>query len=235
MDASRSLAVDVPLDETDFASVSLMPRQVMHGAAEQTPLDDRVSLAPPRVITLDANPVTALAGDVIDLHAINHPRPLRFCLLTIDIGFHHVTEEPIVQAAISTRLFNEPPNGHPEPVAIAMIPGLATRAIKRSSTIKLGVNLQVVSSEASRTVEHESGEPYLQAHKPGRSDPAWFFKRTQDQELAGPHQLLAVIAMPPDGHCKALVDLSASIRRRRAGLIGYEAQLRPDFGLVDLV
>lgn len=235
MDSSSSIFVHVPVDEAEFVPLTLSPRQVMHGAAEQSPLNDRVSLAPPRVVTLDSDTIRNIAGDLVALHAGSNAEPLRFCLLTIDVSFHHIPDEPVAQATVGIQLVKEPRNGGPEPVAIAMIPGLAVRAVKRSSTIRLGADLQMINSEVGRSVEYESGEPYLQAHQPGRSDPVWFFNRTRHQELVGPHQLMTVVAMPPASRCTALISLTASIRRRRAGLVGYEAQLPPDFRLVNLV
>lgn len=233
MESDRSPGIEVSLGEPVFLPVPLVPREVMHGGAD-LPLEDRVALAAPRVIRLEPDEVRAIAGDLVGRYAEGRVDSLRYCLLSIDVSFLHVPAEPIVQATVNISLFNDSPNGQPDPVAIAMVPEIAIRATKRSSAVKFNANLQLVSSEIGRTVEYEGGDPYLQAHKPGRSDPAWFFTQTSAQNLAGPQQLLLVVAMSPHSHCKALLDMSANVRRRRAGLLGYSARLPVDCRLIEL-
>jgi hypothetical protein len=108
-----------------------------------------------------------------------------------------------------------------------------TRAVRRTSKVTIGADLKFLKPAIEKSVEDE-GEVFLEALGQGCNDPLWSFKRTASQNLAGIHELSMVVALPANVRCKALLSLSADIRRKRAGLFGYEVEMPPELGIVDL-
>jgi hypothetical protein len=205
---------------------------MLHGMPGHDLVNGRVSIGRPQVTPLNANGVERWGGEELAEHARYLTGSARFCLLSTAVNFHHHEREPVEHATLNVQLreYSSATSGHP--VARDLSPLRAVHTVKRSSSLKLNVDLKFVKPEATQSVEEQNDTPYLEAEGLGRSDVLWTFTRTGRQKLTGVHSLRMVIQLPGIGACKALFALSAGIRLGR--IIEHEAQMPPQMSAVDI-
>jgi hypothetical protein len=107
-----------------------------------------------------------------------------------------------------------------------MYPRRLEKAVQVWRTVRLGGSLKVEGiASAESGVEQEERwthqEVYLQALNELQPNPIWEFRSTPRAEIRGLQRLVLVVRAPKAAPVRATVRLSATVRRKRLGIIPY--------------
>jgi hypothetical protein len=96
-----------------------------------------------------------------------------------------------------------------------------------SRTVSLSGKLGFVKAEHAQTTDGVQ-ERLILGLGEGQNDPEWRFRATSSQkEIVGIYRLQIIVRASSGVHCQASIIVAATVRRRRAGLISYRAELPP--------
>ena len=209
------------LSDPELVAVTLQPRRVLHGRTDLESLDFRVYLGAPLV--------TRLSADVLDHAAAEFLRTeepqAAYYLLNLIINCYPTYDAPLVAADVGVLLTHDGPADIPAPVAWSMTPNELITPVTGSTTVDLTANLGFVKAGVTHTIENAQ-ERFLLGLGEGQSNPEWQFRATSSQhEIVGIHRLSVIVRAPSDVRCQAGIIVAATVRKRRAGLIRYRAQL----------
>lgn len=100
-----------------------------------------------------------------------------------------------------------------------------TKAVTRHTSLNVKAGLGVLKPEGQRGSQYEQEEPFLLARGIDTTSVQWEFRQTPHQDLDGSHELLATVELPVGAAGSFRLSAAVSIRRKRFGIIGYDAQL----------
>ena len=180
-------------------------------------LEGRLSLGMPISFYLDD---PALLAEHEKLHAYSEQaRNVLFYYFQVDVGFVHVDSDPFIKATIEVSL-SDPRGGYT--VARSLSPDrlLSTSSLTRSTTISSDLKF----ARIERRNEHEQSPTTLIAVGEGTPHATWTITRAGDAHIEGTYSL-SLIAECQSSSAQALISVSSAIRRRRIGIVPYQAQL----------
>jgi hypothetical protein len=112
-------------------------------------------------------------------------------------------------------------------IAWSLSPRVAFNAIEVTNKIKLDSSLKFGVGEVGAGGEREEKlterDVFLQAFNELRFDPVWEFNALKTQPLVGSHRLHLIVRRALGVACRGTVALSATVSRKRFGLIPYRA------------
>lgn len=220
--------VSFDLPEPTWHELALEPETVTTKGAPSAPaerLEGWISLGQPVSV-----PVTleSVADDAeLRQFLTAHRAEFKFYLVHLACTFRPAAGEKFANAWLEVKLAREDSTPEPLPIAWSMEPHRLEKAVEFSRTVKLGASLKlaglVTGPEAS--VEEQKkwtdAEIFLEALNELQSDPVWEFTMTKSTEIRGLHRLAMVVRVPREAPAQGHVSLSASVQRKRLGLIPY--------------
>ncbi|WP_369228847.1 hypothetical protein AB5J56_00395 [Streptomyces sp. R21] len=212
---------EVEVPEPSYTELELDPVPVLHGLFDPHAVRHRVYLGHPVVVQLASDQLP----DDLKPYGDQNSHDRAFCLLLLDLNFRHVPGEPILMADLEVAV-STGPHSQPKPGVILHIsPLMLSTPQVRSSKVALKADFGVLKPEAERSRQGEVHTAYLLSDGVGTPSVVWSFKRVVPQELDHPHQLTLIVDMPNGVRCDAVLSLTANIRKKRAGVLGYRAQI----------
>ncbi|WP_037679970.1 hypothetical protein [Streptomyces griseus] len=218
------MGFDVDIPEPSYVELELEPVKVLHGPFDPHAVRERVYLGHPLVWRLEPD---ALPEDLRP-YAEQNAQHRVFHLMLLEVNFRHDPREPVLLVNLEVMLSAGAHQQGKPAVAIRVSPrGLSTPRV-RSSRLAVAADFGVLKPEAERSRQDEAGEPYLRVEGVGTSVVHWEFTRVAPRELADPHQLTLLTDTPRGVPVDAVLSLSATVRRKRAGFVNCTARI-PDF------
>lgn len=211
----------------DLVDVELVARAVLHGAQDGRPERGVFYLGRPYTAPLNLD----TASGHLRSYAEERRGAAQFRHLVVDLTLAPRAGEPIrhVTVSVTTSLADDSQT----PVLFrAASPQRLARAITRGSRLAVKTQLGVANPEAERVFQYESEEPFLLARGVGTDTVQWEFRATPGQALDGSHELTATLEVPTGVSGSILLAAAVDIRKKRLGLIGYEARLPHDLNAV---
>jgi hypothetical protein len=98
--------------------------------------------------------------------------------------------------------------------------------------VSVKTDFGAVKPEAERGSQYEKEDPFLLARGIGTGNLQWEFRETPGQALDGSHELQATLELPVGVTGSILLSAAVNIRRKRLGIIGYNAQLPQDIAVL---
>jgi hypothetical protein len=201
--------------------VTLRSRKVLHRRTPDS-LEHRVSLGEPHATRLLADNLDAVAADYLR----SAEQQATFYLLSLFISFRPQDDAPLVSADVSVLLTHDGPANLAAPIAWSMDPTEVSEPVKARTEVAFTASLGLVKAEVSRTIGSEPRETFLLGLGERQSNPEWQFRTTSGQpQLTGLHRLTTVVCAPSATVCQAGIIVAATVRKRRAGLFHYRAEL----------
>lgn len=116
------------------------------------------------------------------------------------------------------------------PMAWSMKPHRLEDLIEISSTIKIGGSLKFLEETAvkggyEREETRTRKEPFIVALNELQFNPTWQFSRLETIGISGSYSLALIVRTSKASVTQGTVNLSATIQRRRLGLIPYRVPL----------
>ncbi|MFD5503970.1 hypothetical protein ACFWJS_30340 [Streptomyces sp. NPDC127061] len=153
-----------------------------------------------------------------------------FCLLSFVCTFRPAPDPrdpaPFVHAVVGVEL--ESPGAGPEcrPIAWSISPreqrsGGTSRQTKVALTAKLGIVEPAFERTSDATAESFGVVGMGELH----SDPEWRFRPVNGRPLVGDERISMVVRIPAGQLAQATLQVSATVRQRRMGLVPYRAEL----------
>lgn len=197
------------------------------GVAE--PLPERISIGQAKCGAVERARVDAETRRFLDGKTAS-----AFWLLELTCSFIADEGEPLERAWLKLQLTASPPEAA-EPLAWSMEPrslGDPEKVSKKTSfDASLKLKSETVPLEAGPAVsrettrEHTKQVPFVEAHGEGTATPSWIFDRTPITEIRGIHHLRTIVEAPAAGTTEGKISIGATVRRKRLGLVPYEADL----------
>jgi hypothetical protein len=189
-------------------------------------LANRVSIGVPILLPFGGGPA-ADDPQVAEYLRLNEER-YRTQLLAVPCSFTS-GPEPLVGAVLTVALTSDDGPDAEQPVARCLTPRKQSRkASSRPISLELGLSASPSVRGMIGAPQQEAEETYfLLAHGEGTSDPGWLFRRTKGIDFDDVYHHSMLVTLPWQAPARARLALSASVRRRRGGIIPYTAQL-PD-------
>ncbi|MFE6494777.1 hypothetical protein [Streptomyces sp. NPDC057748] len=210
----------------DLVAVDLVPRPVLHGAQDDQPERGVFYLGRPFTSPLDLE----TAPEHIRSYAAEKHSEVEFRRLVVNLSLSPKAGEPIRHITVNAAI--DADNGSKEPLFRDASPLRLTKAVTRSSKVGVKTDFGVVKPEAERGSQYEREEPFLLARGIGTNSVQWEFRQTPGQALDGSHELLATLELPVGATGSILLSAAVSIRRKRLGIIGYDARLPQDIAVM---
>lgn len=220
------LTIELPEMQGDtWRDLALEPEVRATKGGKQAPaerLEGWVSLGEPVVLPLTPE---RLADDPA-LRDFVAREEFAFCLVHLACSFRPREGEPFANAWLEVLLARADGMPRPLPVAWSMYPRRLEKAVEVSRTVRLGASLKVEDiAGAESGMEQEERwthhEVYLQALNELQPNPIWEFHSTPRAEIRGLQRLVLVVRAPKAAPAQATVRLSATVRRKRLGIIPY--------------
>lgn len=198
--------------------VFLREASVVMGKADHLDIvEGRVSLGMPISFHLDD---PALLAEHERLHAYSEQaRDVLFYYFQVDVGFAHVDSDPFTNVAIEVSL-SDPDGGYT--VARSLSPDrlLSTSPLTQSTTITSDLKF----ARIERRNEHQKSATTLIAVGEGTPHATWTITRVGGARIEGTYSLCLIVECQSSS-AQALISVSSAIRRRRIGIVTYQAQL----------
>ncbi|RMI28086.1 hypothetical protein [Streptomyces triticirhizae] len=205
---------------TDLIDVELVPRAVPHGARDGGSERGVFYLGQPYMVPLDP---ADLDGD-LRAHAEGRIGAVKYQRLVVNLSLAPRQGEPFRHVVVNAVATAVAPS--PEPILFrAASPLRHTTTVNRSSRLAVTSDQLPVSPELEWSSQHAREEPYLVARGIDTDTVQWEFHRTTGHVLDGSYELKAVLEIPLGVTGGVLLSASATIRKKRLGLIGYRARL----------
>ncbi|MGC4984312.1 hypothetical protein ACLQ18_27335 [Streptomyces sp. DT193] len=222
---------DVEVPDPSYVDLELEPVPVLHGPFDPHGVRQRVFLGHPVVWELAPD---HLPEDLKQYGEQNsHHRAFRFMML--DLNFRHESGAPILMANLEVAV-STGHHAHPKPgVVLRMSPLTLSTPRVRSSKIALKADFGMLKPEAEHSWQGEAGEAYLLSDGVGTPSVQWSFNRVPPQELDHPHQLTLIVDTPKGVRCDAVLSLSATLRKKRAGVLHFRARIPHFLAVTELV
>jgi hypothetical protein len=152
----------------------------------------------------------------------------RFCLLRITPTFHEgkggVIEEGFVRVTLET-----PGQRLPEsPKVWWMRPGNIEEATTRSRNIRGASNVAPIQAGVTFGTSYEKHDPFIVAYGLQCPTAYWKFTRTRGRDIRGSHELEMVIWIPGECETEALIEIHATARIRKFGMVPVRGNLDND-------
>jgi hypothetical protein len=216
---------EVELPEVTWHRVDLNPRTVKGGTQPEPrdSLPERMSVGEPIVLRI----TPALIGNdqTLASYLEQEGRDFDFLMVRLGCTFLPADGETFVSAWIRL-LLERLDGGDPEPIAWSMQPDRVVDVVKQTRGIEIGPELQLepvgLGATYSRDTEVNRKEYFIQAFNLLQPDPRWRFTPTRSTSISGSYLLTLVIRAPKDTEAEATMDLGASVRRKRLGIIPYQ-------------
>lgn len=204
---------------SDLVPVDLVPRPVLHGAQDGQP-EQGVFFILGRPFTSPLDLGTA--PEQIRSYAAEKQGEVEFRRLAVNLSLFPKAGEPIRHVIVSATLSS----GSTEPLFRDASPLRLAKAVTVNSKASVKTDFGAVKPEAERGSQYERDEPFLLARGIGTDSVQWEFRQTRSQALEGPHELLATLQLPAGATGSILLSAAVSIRKKRLGIIGYDAELQ---------
>jgi hypothetical protein len=104
-----------------------------------------------------------------------------------------------------------------------MMPLRLAQPVQVARTVKLGADAKLVQAELTSGVTVSADTVYLQALHLQESNPTWEFSRTDTSDIRGAAQLALVVRAARHTRPIGTVELMATVRTTRFGLLAYQA------------
>jgi hypothetical protein len=151
-----------------------------------------------------------------------------FYLLNVTCSLYQAKNEPFAAAIVALELAGEDPSD-PAPIAWSMDPVRLFHPVEISRTISLSPSLKIMGVGLETKVEvgdkRERQEVFLEALYELESTPTWALYRTGSAALRGLQEFKLVIQAPKGATTLGNVAASATVERKRFGLMAYHAAL----------
>jgi hypothetical protein len=187
-----------------------------------------VSLGEPVIFPITLDEVPEDDPDLRQFLAANGAT-YNFYMVHLACTFRPADGESFDKAWLAVDLSREDGLPQPQPIAWSMKPTKLDKLVEISRTVKLGATLKlaeiVVGPEAGLEQERKwtGSEIFLEALNELQPNPIWEFSRTNSVEIRGGHRLVLVARTPKEAATQGAVSLSASVERKRLGIIPYRA------------
>jgi hypothetical protein len=217
--------VQVPeLVELDTTLASAAPT-TRSGDVHPRQLGVRLSLGDPLSVALTPD----FAADDNELRAFveSEAASARYWLVHLACTFSPADGELLESAWLTVTLRREDGGGIPRPIAWSMSPMRQERPVQRSRTLKIGAKAKVIEASADAGTTVTGGLVYLEALNLQEPTPSWEFRRTAADEITGSCRLALVVRGPREVGVDGTVELTATVRTRRFGLLAVRADV-PD-------
>lgn len=198
------------------------------------PMAGVISLGRPisQQITVD------LAGDDAALRAFLTDEGSAWCFHVVHLG---VTFKPddgsrIGQAWLTVRLARADGVPEPPPIAWSLMPPRSERPVERTRSLTIGANLGFDASLEFAT-RGRRNVVFVETYGLQQPTCGWEFNRTPLDEIRGTQRLALIARIPKDTVTTGIVELDASVIRRRLGILPYRTALAGvplSFALPDL-
>jgi hypothetical protein len=219
---------ELPQVETVLADIG---RATRGSASTPRELRVRLSLGEPLAVPMTAE---FAAGDAALRTFVEGEAAIsRYWLVHLACTFSPPDDERLERAWLSVSLSRDDDGtAAPRPIAWSMNPMRLERPVQHARALKVGANAKLVeaSLDAGRTIT--GGAVYLEALNVQEPTPSWEFHRTDADEIRGSFQLALVVRAPREAGVDGTVELTATIRTRRFGLLAVRAEVpdRPAVG-----
>ena len=151
----------------------------------------------------------------------------QFYLVLLACSFSPSDDEPFVRAWIEVQLSRADKTDGTHPIAWSMKPKRTTTPIDFSNKLEVGGSLKFPLADVSTKGEENKTWSreyiFIDALNELHDHPIWQFSKTPLQELRGSHRLAMIVRSPIESGTTASVGLSATVQRKRFGLIAYNA------------
>ena len=219
--------MEVQVPELVELDTTLAPAAATSRRGEVHPreLRARLSLGDPLSVAL--TPDFAADDDELRAFVEGEAASARYWLVHLACTFTPADAERLESAWLTVTLRREDGGGNPRPIAWSMSPMRQERPVQRSRTLKIGAKAKVIEANVDVGATVTGGLIYLEALNLQESTPSWEFRRTGADEIAGSCRLALVVRGPREVGVDGTVELTATVRTRRFGLLAVRADV-PD-------
>ncbi|WRZ87891.1 hypothetical protein OHB54_01685 [Streptomyces sp. NBC_01007] len=210
----------------DLVAVELVPRPVLHGAQGDQAERGVFYFGQPITCPLDLE----TAPEHIRAYAAERQSQVEFRQLVMHLSLSPKPGEPIRNVLMTVKTVPADCTG--DLLLRDASPQRLTKAVTRHSALTVKADFGVLNPEASHGSQYEREDPFLVACGIDTTSVQWEFRKTTGQDLDGSHQLKATVELPVGVTGSFRLSASVSIRRKRLGVIGYDALLPEDRSVV---
>jgi hypothetical protein len=208
-----------------LADIELVPRPVLHGTQGVSPEQGVLYLGRPYTVPLGLQALP----EQLQARAAEWPGMV-FRQLVMNVNLCPKPGQPIRHVTVSA--LAEVPAGGERPVFRQVLPSRLARTVTRSSKVSVTAAIGTVQPGAESNCQYDEEEAFLVARGAGTGTAQWEFREVAGVPLDGSYELLATLELPPVSAGNILVSAAASIRKKRLGVIGYQARLPEDLAAV---
>ncbi|CCK25364.1 hypothetical protein BN159_0985 [Streptomyces davaonensis JCM 4913] len=203
----------------DLVPVDLVPRPVLHGVQDDEPQRE-VFFIGRRPITCPLDLTTA--PEHLRAYAEEKRGQVEFRQLVLNVSLRPKPGEPIRRVVLTVRTV--PADVTEELLLRDLDPVKLSKAVQRQSTMTLKGGLGGVGPEGARGAQYEKDDPYLVGDGIDTPEAQWEFRQTKSQDLEGSQRLKVTVELPVGGTGSYRLSAGVTIRRKRLGVIGYNAR-----------
>lgn len=150
-----------------------------------------------------------------------------FYLVHFACAFRPADGEPFLTVRIQMRLERGDGVEEPRPIALSMKPIRLEEPVELSRTLKLGGSLKILDASVEEQEKRTIKQVFLEGLNELRADPLWEFHETRLTQIRGSQRFILVIQEPKRAAGRGTIAVSATISRKRFGVLPYRATL-PD-------
>jgi hypothetical protein len=228
---TAALAIDLPMPpELGLVlEVSTQMTKTVRGRGDEptaealAPLQGRLSIGGPVIRRIDAE-----STDDVELQHFLDVEGARYdyYLVRLNCTLRHDDDEPFASALVGIGLSTGEAEA-PDPIAWSMDPNRLFDSVPVNRTLSLSPSLKIlgvgVDAKAEIGAQRERKDVFVEALYELESNPTWAMFRTGTTQLRGGHCLSLVVRAQRGTTTLGSVAASATVERKRFGLIAYRA------------
>jgi hypothetical protein len=218
----------ITLPKLAWQELALDPQDVATRGDQRDdrPLEELIALGGPVAVPVTATDVADDENAAAFVRA--REQTFAFFLVHLACSFRPVEDEPFLTVTVRIELLREDGAPSPRPIALSIKPLRIGEPVEVSRSVKLGASLKIFEPGVEAAETRTFDDPFLEGLNELRSDPQWELRRTRHTDIRGSQRFVLVVQSPIDCGPRGTVALSATVKRKRFGVLSYQARLAGD-------
>ena len=209
---------DIDLPELEFTAADLVPRPVLHGRGDSSPVTGRIKIGRPEVRVITTQSVTDEAAQQFLRDQASHRR---YTLVAFAANFYP-GDDPFEKGKVTVLL--QSPDAAELPVARCLAPTRSVSPVEQVTKVTVEADLKVIRLGVEHERRSAKERIFVEAAGEGCEDPEWSYWAGAHQ-LTGIQQMAFIAETPVGATFTADIGLAATLRTHRFGPRDYRARV----------
>jgi hypothetical protein len=215
----------ITLPKLPWQELALDPEGAVTRAVEHDDrsLEELIAVGGPVSVPVTAGDLTEDEEAAVFVRA--RESSFSFHLVHLACAFRPTDDEPFLTATVRMQLSRGDGASSPLPIALSIKPLRLGEPVEISRSVRLGASLKIFDAGAEKAETRTFDDLFLEGLNELRPDPSWELRRTRHTQIRGSQRFVLVVQSPKGCRGRGVVEVSATVKRKRFGPLSYVASL----------